>query len=246
MSLALLGEGFELHGGGNDLKFPHHENERAQAVAAGRRFASHWVHNGMVEIGGEKMSKSLGNFTNLADLLDSSDPRAYRLLVLQCHYRAPMEVGPAALAAATQTLERLDSLARRVDEAALALDAGDVDRAWGDLEARFRERMDDDLDTPRATALVFDAVRSANAALDDGDTVGGVARGREALECAEAVGLRTSAGGAVSTEALELARRRDEARAGRDFAAADAIRDRLVELGYRVEDTASGTRLSAR
>ncbi|MGH9300107.1 MAG: cysteine--tRNA ligase, partial [Acidimicrobiales bacterium] len=92
MSLSLLGEGFELHGGGDDLKFPHHENERAQAVALGKTFARHWMHNGMVEVSGRKMSKSLGNFTTLAELLSTVDGRAYRLLVMQAHYRAPMEV----------------------------------------------------------------------------------------------------------------------------------------------------------
>ncbi|MGZ4786852.1 MAG: cysteine--tRNA ligase, partial [Acidimicrobiales bacterium] len=95
MALDLLGEGFDLHGGGQDLAFPHHENERAQAVAQGRDFAHHWAHTGFVEIGGEKMSKSLGNFTNLLDLIDSTDPRAFRLLVLRSHYRSPIEVNQA-------------------------------------------------------------------------------------------------------------------------------------------------------
>ena len=98
MSLDLLGDGFDLHGGGMDLAFPHHENERAQAVAVGRPFARRWVHNGFVEVGGEKMSKSLGNFTNLLDLIDEHDPRAYRLLVLQAHYRSPVEVTPGTVA----------------------------------------------------------------------------------------------------------------------------------------------------
>ena len=114
MSLDLLGEGFELHGGGLDLIFPHHENERAQAVAgAGVRPAR--VHNGWVTVGGEKMSKSLGNFTSLRDLLDRSDPRAYRLLVLRSHYRSPIEVTPETIADAESGLARLDELARRFD-----------------------------------------------------------------------------------------------------------------------------------
>src|SRR5207248_5695529 len=92
MALDLLGEDFDLHGGGQDLAFPHHENERAQAVALGREFARHWVHNGFVEVDSVKMSKSLGNFTTLTDLLERTDPRAYRLLVLQSHYRSPVEI----------------------------------------------------------------------------------------------------------------------------------------------------------
>ncbi len=113
MSLDLLGEGFDLHGGGQDLKFPHHENERAQAVADGKVFAQHWMHNGWVEVEGTKMSKSLGNFTTLPDLLARHDARAYRLLVLRAHYRSPIEVTPETLADAEKALERLDGLARR-------------------------------------------------------------------------------------------------------------------------------------
>ena len=115
MSLDLLGDGFDLHGGGRDLAFPHHENERAQAVALGRPFARHWVHNGWVEVAGEKMSKSLGNFTSLTDLLERSDPRGYRLLVLRAHYRSPIEVTGATVADAEQALARLDGLARRFE-----------------------------------------------------------------------------------------------------------------------------------
>ena len=113
MSLDLLGEGFDLHGGGQDLKFPHHENERAQAVADGKAFARHWMHNGWVEVEGTKMSKSLGNFTTLPDLLSRHDARAYRLLVLRAHYRSPIEVTPDTLADAEKALARLDGLARR-------------------------------------------------------------------------------------------------------------------------------------
>jgi cysteinyl-tRNA synthetase len=145
MSLDLLGDCFDLHGGGQDLAFPHHENERAQAVALGHRFATHWVHNGFVEVEGEKMSKSLDNFTNLLDLIETSDPRAYRLLVLQSHYRAPIEVSKDTASAASRALERLDTFARRF----AAAEGGPSDEAA--LE-RFRERMDDDLDTPAATA----------------------------------------------------------------------------------------------
>ena len=113
MSLDLLGDGFELHGGGADLMFPHHENERAQAVATDREFARHWMHNGWVTIDGEKMSKSLGNFTSLTDLLDRSDARSYRLLVLRSHYRSPIEVTPETIADAESGLARLDEMARR-------------------------------------------------------------------------------------------------------------------------------------
>jgi cysteinyl-tRNA synthetase len=231
MSLDLLGEGFDLHGGGQDLRFPHHENERAQAVALGHDFARHWVHNGFVEVGGEKMSKSLGNFTDLLDLVSWGDPRAYRLLVLQSHYRAPMEVSKETVGAAGRTLEGLDRFAERIGAAAAGVEP---DAA---VMARFRERMDDDLDTPAATAALFDAVRRANA---DDDLPAAAA----ALAIAGAFGLelRTEAT-VVDADALDLARRRDEARAAKDWAAADALRDQLIALGYEVADTADGTSL---
>ena len=114
MSLELLGEGFDLHCGGLDLKFPHHENERAQAVALGKRFANHWMHHAFVtDASGEKMSKSLDNYDNLLDLIEQVDPRSYRMVLLQAHYRSPVYVGRDRLADAAQSLQRLDALARR-------------------------------------------------------------------------------------------------------------------------------------
>jgi cysteinyl-tRNA synthetase len=110
MSLRLLGEGFDLHGGGDDLVFPHHENERAQAEAAGHPFARYWIHNGMVMVGNEKMAKSLGNFTTLADALDTHGPRALRLAVLQTHYRKPMELGTTELTGAERAVGTLDNV----------------------------------------------------------------------------------------------------------------------------------------
>ncbi|HEY5244972.1 MAG TPA: cysteine--tRNA ligase, partial [Acidimicrobiales bacterium] len=173
MSLDLLGDDFDLHGGGQDLAFPHHENERAQAVAEGRPFARHWVHNGWVMVGGEKMSKSLGNFTSLTDLLARSDARAYRLLVLRSHYRSPIEVTAETIADAEKGLARLDALARRFSLAdplpvADPVVAGEGPAAGADAAEveRFDERMDDDLDTPGALAGIFDLVSRANAAAD--------------------------------------------------------------------------------
>ena len=241
MSLQLLGEGFDLHGGGQDLAFPHHENERAQAVALGRDFAHQWMHHGMVTVGGDKMSKSLGNFTTLTELLERTDPRAYRLLVLQSQYRQMVEVTPQTLADAEAALGRIDSLARRARTA--EADGGAEGGLEGTVRVRFSERMDDDLDTPGAIGVVFDALRRANSAFDHHDAAGGRLLAAAVLDCLGAVGVVPTGAAEIPDDVLALARRRDEARAARDFAAADEIRGRLVELGYVIEDTPAGTRL---
>jgi cysteinyl-tRNA synthetase len=240
MALALLGEGFSLHGGGDDLKFPHHENERAQAVVLGRAFAKHWTHNGMVMQAGEKMSKSLGNVIDLTSLVEQHDPRAYRLLVLQAHYRAPVEVTIGGLEAAERTLRGIDALARRLAEARAVVPAED---AGDEVIAGFRGYMDDDLATPQAIAVLFDALKAANSAFDGGDSAGGVAIGRAVFACFDAVGMTAADARQVGADARELARRRDGARASRDWAAADRLRDEIVALGYSVEDTSGGTRV---
>src|SRR4051794_1156759 len=233
MSLDLLGDGFDIHGGGQDLAFPHHENERAQAVAEGHRFVRHWVHNGWVVVEGEKMSKSLGNFTDLLDFIEWGDPRAYRLLVLRSHYRSPIEETRDSVADAGRALERLDRFAERF----AAAKGGAADES---ALGRFRELMDDDLSTPAVMALLFDLVTRANA---DDDSSAAAA----AFEIGNAVGLklRTSSGD-ITSEALGLAAERDAARAAKDWARADSLRDQLIELGYEVADTPNGTELRKR
>jgi cysteinyl-tRNA synthetase len=237
MSLDLLGEGFDIHGGGIDLAFPHHENERAQAVAAGHEFARRWAHNGHVQVGGEKMSKSLGNFRTLTDMLDVVDPRAYRLVVLQSHYRAPVEVTGATLEAASRTLAGLDAFARRV---------ADLPGAPPDAQAldRFRGAMDADLDTPRAVAEIWGLIKAANTALDSGDAAAAAPLAAAVDRMADAVGLAWQGeADDIPADVAALVTSRDEARAGRDFAGADALRDRLQSLGWAVEDTPQGTRI---
>ncbi|MGO9455691.1 MAG: cysteine--tRNA ligase [Acidimicrobiales bacterium] len=254
MSLDLLGEGFDLHGGGQDLAFPHHENERAQAEAGGRPFARHWVHNGWVMVGGEKMSKSLGNFTSLTDLLARSDPRAYRLLVLRSHYRSPIEVTTATVADAEEGLGRLDALARRFSLPDVLAEApggfvvagiGPASEADPEAVARFCEQMDDDLDTPGALAGVFDLVRRAHAAADAGESGRAGLLARTAAVLCGALGLALSAGGdEVDEGTRRMAAERDAARAERDWARADQLRDELAARGWTVEDGPEGTRLS--
>ena len=236
MSLDILGEGFDLHCGGMDLKFPHHENERAQAVALGKRFANHWMHNGfVVDAEGEKMSKSLGNVANLLDLMQHYDPRAYRMLLLQSHYRGPVSVGQDNIDASVNALAGLDSFASRT----AALAAADAD---ADVLIRFRERMDDDLDTPGATALLFDTVRRANAALDAADPAA-ASLVAAVHEICTAFGLVLNAGGDVPEEDAAKAAALDTARAAKDFAVADSIRAELQAAGWTVETTKAGTTL---
>ena len=236
MSLDLLGEGFDLHCGGMDLKFPHHENERAQAVALGKRFANHWMHNGfVVDAEGEKMSKSLGNVANLVDLMEHYDPRAYRMLLLQSHYRSPVSVGQDNIDASVKALAGLDAFAARTS----SVTAAAPDSA---VLATFRERMDDDLDTPGATALMFETVRRGNAALDAGSDDAG-ALVAAVYEMCTAFGLVLNAGGEVPADAAATAAALDAARAAKDFAAADALRAELQADGWTVETTKAGTTL---
>jgi cysteinyl-tRNA synthetase len=239
MSLDILGEGFDLHGGGNDLMFPHHENERAQAEGAGHPFARHWIHSGMVTIGDEKMSKSLGNFVTVDEALARFGGAAFRLAVLQSHYRRSMDLGPTELDAATRGVERLAALLRRaaaagVDHAGATPDLATVEQ--------FRAAMDDDFNTPNALAVVFDAAARANRAIDDDDRATAASLVATVRELTGALGLEIGGTPAVADDEVEaLVARRDRARAEKDFATADALRDELAARGVQLEDTAGGT-----
>ena len=245
MSLHLLGDGFDIHGGGDDLVFPHHENERAEALGCGRAFARHWVHNAMVQVDGEKMSKSLGNFTTLDDLLNTWDPRALRLLVLQTHYRRTMEVGSTTLDQSAAALARLDKFADRMAGSDLPEAEPDAD-----VVTRFRTTMDDDLGSPQALAVIFDAVRDANRALDAEDDSTTAELHAAAIELAGVLGLELGSAAAPArdvqddAEAAEiddLVDQRLAAKAAKNYGKADRIRDKLTARGIILEDSARGT-----
>jgi cysteinyl-tRNA synthetase len=236
MSLQLLGEGFDLHCGGADLRFPHHENERAQAVALGKQFANHWMHNGfVVDAEGEKMSKSLGNVANLLDLVEKYDPRAYRMLLLQTHYRSPVRVGQDNIDASVKAVTGIDAFFTRVPTSGVVADTAVIES--------FRAAMDNDLDTPGATALMFDTIRRANAAVDSGDLATASCLGAAVREMCAAFGLTINDVAEVGDDIVDKAKQIDVARAAKDFATADALRNELQAAGYVVETTKDGTRV---
>lgn len=247
MSLGLLGDGFDLHCGGLDLKFPHHENERAQAVAAGRPFAQHWAHNGWVMVGDQKMSKSLGNFTSLTDLLAKTDQRAYRLLVLRSHYRSPIEVSPTTITDAEAALKRLDALARRFNleerggERLEVASHYEWNGATKELLEKVSARLDDDLDTPLALSYLFEAVSTANALADEKDPAGeALARAVAVLFGAMGLGLRGSTD-EIDEATADLIKARDQVRSEKNWSESDRLRDELTAMGWVVEDTPQGT-----
>jgi cysteinyl-tRNA synthetase len=249
-----LGDAFDIHGGGLDLRFPHHENEIAQSRAAGRPFARYWMHNAWVTLAGEKMSKSLGNTADVLTAVATHGGRAVRLYLAGPHYRSAIELSDASLAEATAQLARIDSFLAR---AGGAIEGGWL--AWAPHEAMpaaFAAAMDDDLGTPGALAVLFGTIREGNVALEAGDA-DSVARTYAAVRTMLGVlGLDPGApewAGTAAGDDLEpvvdglvgaLLEQRQQARARKDWLAADAIRDSLAALGLKVEDTASGPRWS--
>jgi len=248
-----LGFGFEIHGGGLDLTFPHHENEIAQSEAAEgeRPFARYWLHNGMVRLKGDKMAKSLGNVIGLLDLLDEYRPEAVRLFFLRAHYRQPIDYSPELVVDAEAALDRLWAFRRRGGEAQASPDSGVLER--------FTKAMDDDFNTAEGMSVLFDLVRDGNRHLDAGEDAGphiaafdelagvlgldepasGIGDLREQLTV---IAERFAVNGAESDELVEgLIAARMAARQERDFSTSDAIRDSLADVGLILEDGADGT-----
>ncbi len=255
MAVQYLGAGFDIHGGGSDLIFPHHENEIAQSEGAGTAFSRIWLHNGMLNLGGEKMAKSTGHVIDLATAIDRYGGGAVRLFFLRAHYRSPLEYSEELLEDAAASLERL----HRFEERSASLAAAEPDQ---EILDRFIEAMDEDFGTAEAVGLLFEVVREGNRRLDVGAEAAPLAAAFRVM--AEVLGLGrpadraltdlasrladlaaelgTTAGATPEAIVADLIDRRAAARAGGDFATADSIRLRLADLGIVLEDGRDGTR----
>ncbi|WOC11753.1 cysteine--tRNA ligase [Gordonia sp. MP11Mi] len=245
MATSLLGGEFDIHCGGMDLVFPHHENEIAQSHGAGDAFARYWLHNGWVTMSGEKMSKSLGNVVAIPAMLEKVRAAELRYYLGSAHYRSMLEYSDGALSEAAAGYRRIESFVHRVAER-----VGDV--AVGEVSADFAAALDDDLGVPAALAAVHNAVREGNTALESGDAATALAiaetvRAMTAILGTDPLDEHWSSNGTddASTAALDVLigaelDRRATARAAKDWAVADEVRDRLAEAGVEVTDTPDG------
>jgi cysteinyl-tRNA synthetase len=260
MARKYLGDTFDIHGGGVDLRFPHHENEQAQSRAAGFGFANYWLHNAWVTVQGEKMGKSLGNALLVSEITKVARPIAVRYYLSAAHYRSTIEYHEGSLREADAAVDRIDGFLRRALHAGY-FEYGETAGEYaggGELPDAFAAAMDDDLNVSGALAVIHETVRAGNTALDEGDDDEARRLGRQVVAMTEVLGVNpihpqwSSASGNGADDALDaldaLVRDRIEARAGaraaREFAAADEIRDRLTAAGIIVEDTSSGARWS--
>jgi cysteinyl-tRNA synthetase len=251
MARRYLGPEFDIHGGGLDLRFPHHENELAQSTAAGDGFAQYWVHNGLVTVDGQKMSKSLGNFTLASDVLAAHDPLVVRYALASAHYRSSLDLSESSWTEAEAALGRIRAFLERGERLAKP--------RWGEakegLPTEFWDAMNDDLAVPRALAVIHESIRAGNALLDAGDHDAARQLVSDVSQMTLVLGLNPlspewrSADGGAATSALDtlvqtMITQRAQARADKDWATADRIRDAIAAAGIALEDTADGTHWS--
>ena len=251
MASRYLGPAFDIHGGGMDLLFPHHENEIAQSRAAGEEFARLWMHNAWVTTSGEKMSKSLGNSLLVSEVVQRVRPVELRYYLGSAHYRSMLEFSDEAMAEAAAAYRRIEGFLRRAGEA-----LGDAPAPGAARPAEFDAAMDDDLGVPQALAVVHDTVRAGNAALAEGDLATARAARDAVAAMTDVLGVNPyaepwsdqsddgAARRALGPLVDVVLQQRAAARDRRDFAVADALRDGLAESGILVEDTPAGPRWS--
>jgi len=250
MNLAELGEQIDIHGGGNDLIFPHHENEIAQSESyTGKEFSRYWVHNGMLQLGGEKMSKSLGNIVSIKEFLSKREADVMRMLVLNGTYRAPLLFNDDTLDAAQKNVERLKSALRPASASASGLAAEAVSAlasASESAKTNFLEAMDSDFNTAGAIAALFELSKFINTARDNGATSEQLKPAQTTFhELAAVLGLKLEEKQGSSDQDAQvnaLIAERNEARKQKQWALSDQIRDKLKELGVTIEDSKDGTK----
>ena len=253
MSARYLGPEFDIHGGGLDLRFPHHENELAQSTAAGDGFARYWVHNGLVHVNGQKMSKSLGNSLYAAELLAAAPPVVVRYALGQAHYRSTIDYTDRSLSEAAAAVERIEGFltrsARRLEGTRFTSDELPV------IPGEFADAMDDDLSVPQALAVLHDTVREGNTALDAEDLQTAASARGKVVAMTQVLGIDplapewhktrdAAARNALDALVTRLLDDRQTARAAKDFALADRIRDELAAAGVTIEDTQTGAHWS--
>ncbi len=249
MSMRYLGETIDIHGGGQDLIFPHHENEIAQSEAAtGKPFARYWMHNGYINVDNEKMSKSKGNFFTVRDIAQKYDLKVVRLFMLSAHYRNPVNFSEELIMQAASAMARIKNCRDNLKHIAQTgtVTGVDVEKDICALEERFRQAMDDDLNTAEAIGVIFEYIRDINLAFEHGGDKKSAEDALTALDkVLDVLGLVPEEE-TIPDEVTELVRQRQEARKARDFAAADAIRAKITELGYEVKDTPEGAKINKR
>lgn len=248
MSMSILGPTFDIHGGGMDLVFPHHENEIAQSEAAtGKPFARYWMHNGYINIDNQKMSKSLGNFKSVRDITSQYDPEAIRLFMLGANYRNPLNFSRDLMEQAVTSLERLRTAKSRLAETRkdASCKVKDLEKTLKEFQNRFNDAMDDDLNTADALGVLFDFARFVNIFASDAHSESDIQAVQTSYQTlASVLGLLQRGQPEVfPSAALDLLAERMEARKAKDWKRADAIRDELKVMGFSVEDSAQGPKL---